>query len=46
MEKVKKIIIQLDLRNKIVWLSYIAVSFIMWIVRPFFFEYSSCQCLL
>ena len=36
MEKVKKIIIQLDLRNKIVWLSYIAVSFIMWIVRPFF----------
>lgn len=36
MEKVKKIIIQLDLRNKIVWLSYIAASFIMWIVRPFF----------
>ena len=36
MEKVKKIIIQLDLRNKIVWLSYIAVSFIMWIVIPFF----------
>lgn len=38
MEKVKKIIIQLDLRNKIVWLSYIAASFIMWIVRPIFFE--------
>lgn len=36
MEKVKKIIIQLDLRNKIIWLSYIVASFIMWIVRPYF----------
>lgn len=36
MGKMKKIIIQLDLRNKIVWLSYIAASFIIWIVRPYF----------
>lgn len=36
MEKVKKIITQLDLRNKIIWLSYIVASFIMWIVRPYF----------
>ena len=35
MEKIKELINQLDLRNKIGWLLYIFLSVVMWIIRPF-----------